>query len=115
MGRNCIEKLDKSSKVDKIIKSEKKPPLRKDGSTKSEPTKLIEEKKIQETITPSVPKLKTASLVCKEREFTVDGVNCFECPDYTRATDDHSKCSSDRCESSQVLHKNGKCENCPDG
>lgn len=53
---------------------------------------------------------------CGDREHrSLDGLECFQCPDYTRAVNKNTDCKADKCEIYQILRVDGTCESCPTG
>ena len=55
-------------------------------------------------------------VACGERSIlSQNGQYCFECPQHTRAQDQHTRCGPDTCERSQILTIKGNCEECPKG
>ena len=51
--------------------------------------------------------------MCKDTQvYSEDGTKCEDCPAFTRAQNNNSKCEADVCTVNQIIIKDGTCQMC---
>lgn len=73
-------------------------------------TEAVEAVRMVETFLPTSSQLNAVIV-----NIDPYGLECYECPDYTRAQDRNSKCGGDKCELYQIQKVDGTCSDCPNG